>query len=295
MAEIHEFKGRALDATQMHLGEGPSFDPITGKLCWLNILGKELHELNISSGEKSVHALPFMASVVARIDEKSQLIASEDGLFIRNRATGELSLHADFEPGKPGNRSNDGRVHPSGALWIGTMGKKGEDGVGAIYHVSKGVVTTLFETISISNSICFSPDGATGYYVDTRVNRLMSLPLDPSTGLPTGPAKVLVDQAGEKGGIDGSVCDADGNLWNARWGVGAVDRYSASGQHLDRYLVPATQTTCPVFFGAALNRIGVTSACEGLDEATVKANPMFGATFDLGIEVNGVADGAYIA
>lgn len=295
MAEIHEFKGRVLDATQMHLGEGPAFDPITGNLCWLNILGKELHELDISNGEKQVHALPFMASVAARIDDKRQLIASEDGLFIRDRASGELSLHADFEPGKPGNRSNDGRVHSCGALWIGTMGKKGEDGVGAIYHVSKGVVTTLFENISISNSICFSPDGATGYYVDTRINKLMSLPLDPATGLPTGPAKVLVDQAGEEGGIDGSVCDADGNLWNARWGKGAVDRYSASGQHLDRYLVPATQTTCPVFFGTALNRIGVTSACEGLDDETVKANPMFGATFDLGIDVNGVADGAYIA
>ena len=43
------------------------------------------------------------------------------------------------------------------------------------------------------------------------------------------------------------------------------------------------------------NRLGLTSACEGLDEATIKANPMFGATFDLGIEVKGMADGAYIA
>ena len=140
MATIHDFKGSVLDATQMHLGEGPAFDPITGKLCWLNILGKELHELDISSGQKAVHALPFMASVVARIDEKRQLLASEDGLFLRDRATGELSFHADFEPGKPGNRSNDGRVHSCGALWIGTMGKKAEDGAGGIYHVASGVV-----------------------------------------------------------------------------------------------------------------------------------------------------------
>lgn len=295
MATIHDFKGSVLDATQMHLGEGPTFDPITGKLCWLNILGKELHELDISSGQKAVHALPFMASVVARIDEKRQLLASEDGLFLRDRATGELSFHADFEPGKPGNRSNDGRVHPCGALWIGTMGKKAEDGAGGIYHVARGVVTTLVENISISNSICFSPDGATGYYVDTKVNRLMAVPLDPATGLPVGQAKILVDQAGEDGGIDGSVCDADGHIWNARWGMGAVDRYSADGKHLDRYLVPAEQSTCPVFFGSGLNRLGLTSACEGLDEATIKANPMFGATFDLGIEVKGMADGAYIA
>jgi sugar lactone lactonase YvrE len=293
MAETHKFAGTVLDSTQLLLGEGPSFDPITNSIWWLNILGKELHELDPATGKKTVIALPFKASVVARIDDKQQLLASEDGIFIRDRATGELSLHADFEPGKPGNRSNDGRIHQSGALWIGTMGKKAEDGAGAIYHVAKGVVTTLFDTISISNSICFSPDGATGYYVDTRANQLMTVPLNADTGLPTGPAKVLIDRAGQKGGIDGSVCDADGNIWNACWGVGAVDRYSPAGQHLDRYEVPALQSTCPAFFGAAADRLAVTSACEGLDEATVQANPLYGATFDLGISVKGVLDGAY--
>ncbi|SCX04927.1 L-arabinolactonase [Agrobacterium sp. DSM 25558] len=293
MADIHEFAGTVLDATQMHLGEGPSFDPLSNKLCWLNILGKELHELDPATGEKTVHALPFMASVVARIDEKRQLLASDEGLFIRDRATGDLFLHVDFEPGKPGNRSNDGRVHQSGALWIGTMGKKAENGAGGIYHVAKGVVTTLFDNISISNAICFSPDGATGYYVDTKVNKLMSVPLNPQTGLPTSSAKVLIDQAGKEGGMDGAVCDADGNIWNARWGAGAVDRYSPTGQHLDRYKVPAKQTTCPVFFGAAANRLAVTSACEGLDDETIKANPLYGTTLDLGIAVNGVLDGAY--
>ncbi|KQO78861.1 SMP-30/gluconolactonase/LRE family protein [Rhizobium sp. Leaf262] len=295
MAEIHEFAGKVLDPAQMMLGEGPSFDPITNTLCWLNILGKELHELDLGTQTKTVHALPFMASVVARIDDKKQLLASDEGLFIRDRATGDLFLHADFEPGKPGNRSNDGRVHQSGALWIGTMGKKAEDGAGAIYHVAKGVVTTLFENISITNAMCFSPDGATGFYVDTRANRLMRVALDPDTGLPTAKAEVFVDQAGKDGGIDGAVCDADGNIWNARWGMGAVDRYSADGRHVARYKVPAKQTTCPVFFGASANRIGVTSACEGLDDATIKANPLFGATFDLGIEVNGMLDHAYKA
>ena len=105
MPDIHDFQGKVLDPTQMMLGEWPSFDPITNTLCWLNILGKELHALDLTSNTKTVHALPFMASVVARIDDKRQLLASDEGLFIRDRATGELSLHADFEPGKPGNRS----------------------------------------------------------------------------------------------------------------------------------------------------------------------------------------------
>lgn len=291
MTVIHEFSGTILDDTPLKLGEGPTFDPSTGTVWWFNILGKELHELHVATGKKTVHALPFMASVLARIDDERQLIASEDGLFIRNKATGALSLHVEFEPGKPGNRSNDGRVHPSGALWIGTMGKTAEDGAGAIYHVAKGVVTTLFDKVSIPNAICFSADGATGYFVDTKVNMLMSVPLDTQTGLPTGEPVVLVDRSGLDGGIDGAICDADGHIWNACWGAGAVDHYAADGSHLARYNVPAKQTTCPAFFGT--DRILVTSACEGLDDETIAANPGYGKTYDLGITVKGVFDAAY--
>lgn len=293
MATVHEFSGSVFDDAALMLGEGPTYDAVSGTAWWFNIIGKELHELHVESGRKTVHALPFMASVLANIDENSQMIASEDGLFIRDKSTGALSPHVDFEPGKQGNRSNDGRVHQSGALWIGTMGKSGQDGAGAIYHVAKGKVTTLVSDVSIPNSICFSPDGATGYYVDTAVNLLMAVPLDPTTGLPTGKARVLVDASDADGGIDGSVCDADGHIWNAHWGAGAVDRYSPDGRHLDRFLVPGAQSTCPAFFGGKADRLLVTSAREGMDAATLAAEPLNGATFDLGIVVRGVFDAAY--
>ena len=181
MATVFPFAGRVLDETPMLLGEGPTFDPATGTAWWFNILERELHELHLASGRKTVHALPFMGSALAKVSDSKQLIASDDGLFLRDTATGVLTLHAELEKDLPGNRSNDGRMHPSGALWIGTMGRKAETGAGSIYHVAKGTVTKLFAGISIPNSICFSPDGATGYYVDTKVNKLMRVPLDAET------------------------------------------------------------------------------------------------------------------
>ncbi len=57
----------------------------------------------------------------------------------------------------------------------------------------------------------------------------------PATGLPTGEPSLLVDSSGEAGGIDGSVCDADGLIWNARWGSGTVDVYRPDGVRLTRY------------------------------------------------------------
>ncbi|RWX77144.1 SMP-30/gluconolactonase/LRE family protein [Neorhizobium lilium] len=292
MTTTHEFSGAVLSPLLCELGEGPSFEAATGTLWWFDIVGKILHELELATNHHTSHALPFMASVVARIDAERQLIASEKGLFIRDRATGELSLHCELEPDKPGNRSNDGRVHPSGSLWIGTMSKTGEAAAGAIYHVAKGAVTPLFREVGIPNSICFSPDGATGYFVDTKVNRMMRVALDPATGLPQGEAEVFVDQAGQPGGIDGSICDSEGKIWNARWGQGAVDCYSPTGEHLARYRLPAKQTTCPVFIGEG--RIAVTSAREGLDEAARAADPLAGVVFSLSVPIRGQDEPHYM-
>ncbi|TDK37501.1 SMP-30/gluconolactonase/LRE family protein [Rhizobium deserti] len=279
MTPIHEFSGIILSSSLCELGEGPSFEAETGTLWWFDIVGKALHELHVATARETVHALPFMASVVASIDADRQLIASEKGLFIRDRSSGRLSPYCEIEPGKPANRSNDGRVHPSGSLWIGTMSKTGDHGAGAVYHVARGVVTRLFEGVGIPNSICFSPDGSIGYYVDTKINRLMRVPLDPNTGLPKGEPQVLVDQKGQPGGIDGSICDSDGTIWNARWGLGAIDRFGPDGAHLGRYLLPAKQTTCPAFI--ANGRIAVTSAWQGLDDGARAEDPLAGALFEI--------------
>ncbi|WP_105381622.1 SMP-30/gluconolactonase/LRE family protein [Neorhizobium alkalisoli] len=291
MTAAYNFEGQILSSSLCALGEGPAFEAATETLWWFDILGKALHQLHLPTASETVHQLPFMGSVLASIDADRQVLASDKGLFIRDRATGELSLYRELEPEKPGNRSNDGRVHPSGSLWIGTMGKKSEDGVGAIYHVAQGVVTKIFDNISIPNSICFSPDGATGYYVDTRVNRLMRVPLDPNTGRPNGEPSVLVDQNGQPGGIDGSICASDGTIWNARWGEGAVDHYDADGTHLSRHLLPARRTTCPVYIGDG--RLAVTSAWEGLDEAARAADPLAGALFEIAVPIRCEPEPAY--
>ncbi|HEX5935607.1 MAG TPA: SMP-30/gluconolactonase/LRE family protein [Pseudorhizobium sp.] len=290
---ISPFAGTVLSSETCELGEGPSYELETDTLWWFDILGKTLHEIQLQSGTKRAHTLPFMASVVARIDDDRQALATEGGIFIRSRESGELSLYCQLEPGLVSNRSNDGRVHPSGSLWIGTMSKSGENGAGAIYHVAKGQATKLFGDISIPNSICFSPDGAIGYYVDTRVNRLMQVPLDKATGLPVGPASLLTDTSDRPGGMDGSVCDVDGNIWNARWGEGAVECFSPRGDLLSRHPLPARRTTCPVFYGEEFARLAVTSAWEGLDAAERQDDPRAGQVFSINVDARGVPEPAF--
>lgn len=286
MTDTHAFTGRVLCDVNSELGEGPTYDPATDTAFWFDIIGQKLHELQLATMKKTVHDLPFLGSVLAVVDAERQLIASDKGLFIRTVADGKISPFAKLED-KPGNRSNDGRVHPSGALWIGTMGRKAEKHAGAIYHVAGERVTKLYSDITIPNAICFSPDGSIGYFTDTDLNHLMRVTLDPATGLPSGQPEVLSDESTTPGGVDGAVCDAEGLIWNARWGSNAVEVYTPDGNKIARHLVPASQSSCPAFIGAKADRLLVTSAWQGMDAAARSDDPHAGQTFELGVAVNG--------
>lgn len=292
MSETHAFTGRTLCAVTSELGEGPTYDPATGKAYWFDIKGRILHELHLATMTKATHALPFLGSVLAVVDAERQLIVSDQGLFLRAVADGKLTPFVTLED-KAQNRSNDGRVHPSGALWASTMGRSAEKHSGAIYHIAGTTVTKLFSDITIPNAICFSPDGSIGYFTDTDVNHLMRVALDPKTGLPTGTPEILSDETGTPGGIDGAVCDAEGLIWNARWGANAVDVYKPDGTRIARHLVPASQASCPAFIGEKADRLLVTSAWQGMDAAGRLADPHAGQTFELGVSVKGRFEPAF--
>jgi sugar lactone lactonase YvrE len=227
-----------------------------------------------------------MASALAMIDDVSQLLVADDGLYVRDIASGALQLHVALEADRPGNRSNDARTHPSGTFWTSTMGRNAEPGAGAIYALHRGELKRLFSGISIPNAICFSPDGATGYFTDTSDNVLCRVALDPASGLPTGPPVALYLHRGE-GGLDGAVVDADGLIWCARWGGGCIDAYAPDGRRVRTLQVPARQPSCPVFVGAAFDRLLVTTAFQGMDDAARAADPGHGRTFLLDVAARG--------
>lgn len=265
------------------LGEGCTYDPATDTAWWFDILERTLFQADLGSGAAIAHALPAMGSVLAYIDDISQLIATDNGLYIRDIANGRLTLHTPLEADNAATRSNDGRVHVSGALWVGTMGRNHEKGAGAIYHFHKGVLSVLYAGVSIPNAICFSPDGATAYFTDTSKAILHRVAVDPANARPTGEPETLYDHRGEAGGLDGAVVDAEGLIWNARWGGSCIDVYTPAGQRTRTIAVPAKQSSCPVFVGRNLNRLLVTSAWQGMDEQARAADPHHGRTFILDV------------
>jgi len=259
------------------LGEGPAYDRHTDTLWWFDIANRKLFEKQMKSGALKVHDLPEISSAIARIDDQRQLLVTETGAHVRDIATGRLTRHVGIEVDNPATRSNDARVHPSGAFWIGTMAKNHDKGAGAIYWLKGSELRLLYPNISIPNAICFSPDGSIAYFTDSADNRLMRVACDAATGLPKGEPAVWLDGRGGKGVFDGSVCDADGNVWNARWGAARLDCYAPDGKLLRSYSVGARQSSCPAFVGDG--GIAVTSAWQGMNTAARAADPMAGFTF----------------
>jgi len=283
---VEDVPVRVLGDARCHLGEGPAYDAASDTAWWFDILEKRLYEMPLADSAVRLYTLPFMASVLAFVDDARQLVAADDGLYVRALGDGRLTMVVPLEAENPATRTNDGRVHPSGTLWIGTMGRKAEPGAGAIYAFRAGELTRLFAGITIPNAICFSPDGATGYFADTCSSVLNRVPLDPATGLPTGAPQSLHAHSGP-GGLDGAVVDAGGRIWCAIWGGACLHAYSPEGEVIRRVAVPARQPSCPVFVGADFRRVLVTSAYEGMDEAARAADVHHGRTFLLDVGATG--------
>lgn len=284
------FRGDTLGTQALMLGEGPTYDPRSDTAFWFDIVSRKMVEYRFAEDRETVHDLPFMASMLAVIDDDRQLVAADDGLYIRRVSDGSLARHCPLEADNPATRSNDGRVHPSGALWIGTMGRKAEPEAGAIYWYRGGELRMLFPNIGIPNAISFSADGRLAHYTDTQKGVVLSVDLDPATGLPAGDPYIFLETGHDAGDPDGAIIDRGGAMWCARWGAARLSAFGRDGAKLRSLALPASNPTCPAFVGRNLDRLLVTSARQGLSEDDLESEPLAGRTFLLDVEVPGRAE-----
>ena len=249
---------------QLSLGEGPLTHHLRSSLIWCDINNSAIYEKHFSGGEVRKFDLPVMPSAAGIIDERSILVATDLDFRVLDLDSGDTELAIDF-PEDSLMRANDGRVHPSGAFWIGTMAKDGKGRPGAIYRLFEGKLTKMIDNVVTPNSICFTADGNFAYYTDSPSRTIWKIATDPATGEVAEDRTIFVELANDAPGApDGSVVDGEGNLWNARWGGFAVDVYNPQGQRIHSYPVPVRQPTCPSFIGDNLDQIVITSATAGL-------------------------------
>lgn len=174
----------------------------------------------------------------------------------------------------PRVRLNDGRADPLGNFWVGSMfnnvtavgGPTDEHhapGNGILFRIAPdGGVTETLRGIGISNTLCWAPDGRTFYFADTLKNEIRAYAFDDRGRI----GRDLAHFTGyERGAPDGSAIDAEGYLWNCRWGGGGIARIAPDGR-LDAFVpIPTLNITTCVFGGPDLRTLFVTSARNDAD------------------------------
>lgn len=170
----------------------------------------------------------------------------------------------------PEVRLNDGRADPLGQFWVGSMYNNvtAEGGAtdarqandrGQLFRIARdGRASEAFGGIGIANTLCWSPDRTRFYSADTMQNEIRVYPYDARSGA-IGEGSVHL--AGFPHGVpDGSAIDAEGFLWNCRWGGGGIVRIAPDGRVDAFHRVPTLNVTTCVFGGPDLSTLFITSA-----------------------------------
>jgi sugar lactone lactonase YvrE len=259
-------------------GEGPVWFP--DGLRWVDMLAGDVLSLG-ADGSVSRRHVGGVAAALRPRTRGGAVIAVERGFALEDAAGTLTALPEAW--GDPGIRMNDGGCDPDGRFWCGSMAYDQAPGAAAMYRLDPdGSVREVFGDLTISNGLAWSPDGSLAYYDDTATHRVDVLDYDRTAGL-TGRRPFV--RLGDDGNPDGLTVDAEGGIWVALYGSGAVHRYTADGRLDGVVEVPAAQVTACALGGPGLDQLFVTTSREGLgpDE-----EPLAGSLFVADVGVRGM-------
>jgi sugar lactone lactonase YvrE len=276
-------------SAQAELGERPFWDPAVDALMWVDILAGHLHRYRPGAGDSVFHTAGVAVGAAGPRAGGGYVLAAADGFRLVD-AAGQPSGGPWRPPGMLADvRFNDAVCDPAGRFWAGTVAGDRRAGAGVLYRLDpSGQISVVLDGVTESNGLGWSPDGGTFYYIDSGEPRprIRSFPCDLAAGT-LGAPRDLVQPPASFGIPDGLVVDADGCLWVAFWGGGAVRRYSPAGELMAELPVPVSQPSCPAFGGPGLEDLYVTTAWENMTDAQRDAEPMAGCV--LHTRVDGVA------
>ena len=282
-------------ASGAELGERPVWDASTSTLIWVDINAGLLHQLSPEAGDSIIASVGVPVGAAAPRAGGGYVLAAADGfrLIGANGAADGLPVRPSGMPEHV--RFNDGACDPTGRFWAGTAGTDGRTGTGSLYRLDPDrSVTEVFGGVTESNGLGWSPDATIFYYTDSgeERSRVRAFSFDAQAGTLTSERDLIWFGPGD-GIADGLAVDAEGCLWIAMWDGGCVRRYSADGDLLGLYPVPARRPTCPGFGGPGLDELYLTTAREGLAGEQREAGPLAGHLLRARPGVRGLALACY--
>ena len=289
---IRPITARPLIGMRSEHAEGPVYDPLTDELLWVDIaaglvnlarLGPVLREVRSYAVGPGVGSA--VGAVVPRRDPADGwVVASRHGFADLDRS-GRVAPIAEPERGAV-TRMNDGKCDPFGGFWAGSMSLDDTEGTGSLYRLAPdGTCRRALTGVTISNGLAWR-DAEHVYYVDTPTRRVDLLTVTPD-GAVTDRRPAFAVPA-ELGFPDGLTIDAEGRIWVALWGGGAVVCFAPDGEVLATVAVDAAQVSCCTFAGPELATLVITTSQESYTPGRSAAEPWSGHMFVADVGARGL-------
>jgi L-arabinonolactonase len=275
------------------LGESPLWDEESGRLFWVDTVGRRVRSLRLSSGDEQAWSTPSPVGSIGLGRPGRLLLALQDGFYQLDLTTCAIEPVALLDAPNPRMRLNDGKTDRTGRYVCGGMGVHAEP-VGILHRLTApDRLEHLVDGIRISNAICFSPSGDRMYFADSLSRHIMVCDYD-RDGTFVGEPRVLVDTEPLGSAPDGATVDSDGHLWVALVQAGKIARISPEGKAVSVIDVPVEYPSCPAFGGSDLDILFVTSIKDSGTGRMVSTHENAGALFAIsGLGVRGLPEARF--
>ena len=275
------------------LGEAIIWHAAKHCLYWIDLLDPALFRHDLSKGVTESWPLAIEAPIGAiAATSNPDLLALTHRRGVSLLRLSDLSIEAwcDPEQGRDAIIYNDAKADRFGRLWLGTSHQFEKEARGALWCVESHRRYALGDAgFAIGNGPAVSPDGKTLYFNDSAGRVTFAYDITPNDLHPRH-RRALITYDGDEGLPDGVITDAEGCLWIAHWGGTRISRYAPDGRKIAHWPVPAPNVTTMCFAGPAFDTLYITTARDGLDEASLSAWPLSGSLFRLKTDARGLPE-----
>ena len=278
------------------LGESPFWHADEAALYWCDIPGKTIHRWHPASRQHDGWPQPSEPASLAPRLGGGLLVAYRDGLHTFDVRSGQRQRLCAAPYVQLHDRYNDGKADAQGRFWVGTIYEPRQPPLAAFYCWANGQLQRLFDGITVSNGLAFSPDGHTLYRSDTTAHRIYSHALDPANGTlgpqhdwavfePRQPGQPLSQYQGRP---DGAAVDCEGHYWVAMFEGQRLLRLSPTGAVVQDLPLPVQCPTMVCFGGPDLKTLFVTTARQHRSNEELAQQPQAGCVLSTRVNVAGL-------
>jgi L-arabinonolactonase len=276
------------------LGEGPLWDVSEQKIYWIDSYGAKIFRADENGAGVESWSVPQKIGSLALREGGGAILSLADGFYLFDFSTGATELLHRVRHKADTVRMNDGKVDQRGRFVSGSLEITEQAPVAELYSVDVDhKVTKIDDGIVVSNGPCWSPDGRTFYFADSRSRAIWAYDYDLDTGK-AGNKRKLCAFGPEDGLPDGATVDAEGCVWSAGVYKSKIHRFAPDGTKMMSIDMPVVCVTSVMFGGRNLDRLYATSMKEAPVPGIVETGPLAGSLFVIdGLGVKGLPEYRY--